>query len=168
MTIMFVVFAPQIMIGFMMFSFKSVYRTYKDCIRHKRGTSNALNLCENLCDLEDELKNKTYRIGKSICFLAHSPKLREVFAADFRLRKNVDGLDFLGYIIRPNYILVRNRVINNFKYKKAKYLTEYEKLNGDMRLAEIKRFLSLQASFKGHCSHANSYRLIKQTYRSNR
>jgi len=350
-----------------MISFKNIYKAYKDCAKHKRGTLNALNfetnLIENLCNLEEELKNKTYRIGKSICFLASSPKFREIFAADFRdrvvhhllinkiepfyetkfihdvynnrknkgihsaikraksfmdsigykgyylqldikgffynldknilfkqifndisksklkdqkeilwlsnkiiyhdptknyifkgdisqlknmpkhktlfkipkakglaignltsqffanvylnrfdqfikrvlkvkhylryvddfvlfskskeqliylkkeienfldknlllklrddfrLRKNKDGLDFLGYIVRPNYTLVRNRVVNNFKYKKAKFLTKYEKQNKTMDLEEIKEFLSVQASFHGHISHANSYNL---------
>ena len=344
-----------------MFSFENIYKAYKDCIKHKKNTLNALsfevNLVENICNLEKELKSKTYRIGKSICFLASSPKLREIFAADFRdrvvhhllvneieefyekkfiddvynnrkgkgiheamkraknfmqsvgkggyylqldikgffynLDKNIlfkqilkdtnkedvlylankiiyhdptknyifkgnkkalkklpehktlfklpkhkglaignltsqffanvylnkfdhfvkrtlkikhyiryvddfvlfhknkqrlieckkaieiylkenlalelrsdaklkkfnQGLDFLGYIIRPNYILVRKRVVNNYKYKKAKYLQSYEDKKGKMGLLEIKKFLSVQASFVGHISHANSYNL---------
>jgi hypothetical protein len=81
---------------------------------------------------------------------------------DYKLKKNSQGLDFLGYIIRPNYTLVRKRVINNFKYKKAKFLDRYEQLQGDMSLEEIKKFLSVLASYKGHAKHANSYRLIKQ------
>ncbi len=353
-----------------MFSFQNIYKAYKDCIKHKRNTLNALNfevnLIDNLLTIEDELKSKNYHIGTSICFLASSPKLREIFAAsfkdrvvhhilvnqiesfyekkflfdvynnrkgkgihgaikrsksfmnsvgkegyylqldikgffynidknilfkqlfkdidkndiknkkeilwlsnkiiyhdptrnynfkgniknlknlpkhktlfkipkqkglpignltsqffanvylnkfdhfikrdlkikhyiryvddfvlfhkdknklievkkqiekylyenldlklrdDFKLKKVNQGLDFLGYIIRPNYILVRNRVINNFKYKKAKYLDKYENLKGDMNLEEIKQFLSVQSSFTGHFSHANSYNLIKK------
>lgn len=82
---------------------------------------------------------------------------------DFKLKQNSQGLDFLGYIIRPNYLLVRNRVVNNFKYKKAKYLKRYEALKGNMSLEEIKQFLCVQASYKGHCSHANSYNLIQKT-----
>jgi len=31
-----------------------------------------------------------------------------------------------------------------------------------MSLEEIKKFLSVQASFVGHCSHANSYNLTKK------
>ena len=73
-----------------MFSFENIYKAYKDCVKHKRNTLNALsfevNLVENICNLEEELKSGTYRIGKSICFLASSPKLREIFAADFRDR----------------------------------------------------------------------------------
>lgn len=78
---------------------------------------------------------------------------------DHRLNKNSDGLDFLGYIIRPNYLLVRNRVVNNFKYKKARYLDSYEKQKGKMKLDEIKRFLAIQNSFLSHTKHADSYRL---------
>ena len=48
-------------------------------------------------------------------------RLRE----DSRLRKSTQGLDFLGYIIRPNYVLVRKRVVHNYKHKKAKYLETY-------------------------------------------
>ena len=365
-----VVFAQQIMAGVVkMFDFRSLYKAYKDCIRHKRNTLNALHfeidLIQNLLTLQQELKSGEYKIGKSICFLAHSPKLREVFAANFRdrvvhhllvnaiepwydkrfiydvynnrknkgihaavkraksfmnathngyylqldikgffysldknilfkklfddinksdlndkkeilylankiiyhnptksyilkgdknqldmspphktlfkipkhkglpignltsqffanvymnsfdhfvkrelkcryyiryvddfvifdkdeerlreIKKEIEaylhtkcslslredyklkphkaGLDFLGYIIRENYILVRKRVVNNFKYKKAHFLERYEKLRGKMELEEIKRWLSVQASFAGHASFANSYNLMKK------
>ncbi len=80
---------------------------------------------------------------------------------DTKLKKLNQGLDFLGYIIRPNYTLVRKRVVNNYRYKKSKYLQNYEEQKGKMSLEEIKQFLSVQASFVGHCSHANSYNLRK-------
>ncbi len=78
------------------------------------------------------------------------------------LRENKEGLDFLGYVIRPYYTLVRRRVVHNYKYKKAQYLDRYEALEGTMKLAEIKQFLSVQASFVGHIKHANSYKLLKK------
>jgi hypothetical protein len=81
---------------------------------------------------------------------------------DFRLRQNGDGLDFLGYIVRPHYILVRKRVVDNFRYKKAKYLQRYEELKGDMSLEEIKKFLSVQSSFVAHAKHADSFKFIKK------
>lgn len=85
-------------------------------------------------------------------------KLRE----DSRLRKHTEGLDFLGYIIRPNYTLVRQRVVNNFKKKKALYLNRYETKKGKMELEEIKKFLSVQASFVAHNKHANSFNLYNK------
>ena len=89
-------------------------------------------------------------------------KLDLCLREDSKLKKVNQGLDFLGYIIRPNYILVRKRVVHNYKYKKAKHLSKYEELQGKMSLEEIKKFLSVQASFVGHCSHANSFNLINK------
>jgi len=73
-----------------MFSYENIYNSYMECRKNKRNTHNALafevDLVQNLCLLHEELNQKTYAIGKSICFLTSSPKLREVFAADFRDR----------------------------------------------------------------------------------
>ncbi|MDO8455146.1 MAG: RNA-directed DNA polymerase, partial [Sulfurimonas sp.] len=81
---------------------------------------------------------------------------------DSKLNKHAMGLDFLGYVIRENYVLTRNRVVKNYKYKKAKYLESYENQKGKMSLEEIKEFLSVQASFVGHIKHANSYNLMQK------
>lgn len=66
------------------------FKAYFECRKHKRNTYNALqfevNYEENLIKLWQEVNSKTYKIGKSICFMVHRPKLREVFAADFRDR----------------------------------------------------------------------------------
>jgi retron-type reverse transcriptase len=78
---------------------------------------------------------------------------------DTKLKKHSVGLDFLGYIIRENYVLTRQRVVNNYKYKKAKYLQNYENKKGKMNLSEIKQFLSVKASFESHIKHSNSYNL---------
>jgi len=81
---------------------------------------------------------------------------------DSKLKTHSEGLDFLGYIIHPHYILVRSRVVNNYKRKKAKYLDTYEKKEGKMSLLEIKQFLSVKASFVSHVKHANSYNLTQK------
>ena len=81
---------------------------------------------------------------------------------DSKLKRHTEGLDFLGYIIRPDYMLVRQRVVNNYKKKKALYLREYESQKGKMSLVEIKAFLSVQASFVGHAKHANSFNLLNK------
>ncbi len=89
-------------------------------------------------------------------------KLGLILRSDTKLKPHSEGLDFLGYIIRPDYTLVRQRVVNNYKYKKAKYLKEYEAQRGKMGLAQIKQFLSVQASFVSHAKHANSYNLMNK------
>ncbi|MBN2782885.1 MAG: RNA-directed DNA polymerase [Campylobacterales bacterium] len=111
--------------------------------------------------LFENSKEKLLELYKSIVkYLSDNLalKLRDRYI----LKENKDGLDFLGYIIRPHYVLTRKRVVNNYKYKKAKYLSRYDELKGKMDFEEIKQFLSVQASFLGHIKHANSYKL-KQT-----
>jgi retron-type reverse transcriptase len=81
---------------------------------------------------------------------------------DIKLRPHGSGLDFLGYVIREDYILVRQRVVNNYKFQKAHYLRAYEQQQGKMSLEEIKPFLSLQASFVSHIQHANSFKLMNR------
>ncbi len=76
--------------GSSLFSFKNIQKAYLNCRRNKRNTINALrfefNAAENLLKLEQELKNRTYHPSRSILFAATRPKLREIFAADFRDR----------------------------------------------------------------------------------
>lgn len=67
-----------------------LFRAYYDARKHKRNTRNQLdfefNLEENLMNLYWELHNRTYRVGRSICFITNKPVKREVFAAHFRDR----------------------------------------------------------------------------------
>jgi len=71
-------------------SFRSVHSAYMDCRRRKRGTINALRFeidaSEKLFSLAAALQKGTYLPSRSVCFVTASPKLREVFAADFRDR----------------------------------------------------------------------------------
>lgn len=72
------------------FTFENLYRAYLDCRKQKTRTLNHLvfaeNLEENLFALEKELQERTYRPGRSIAFVVQRPKIREIFAADFRDR----------------------------------------------------------------------------------
>ena len=72
------------------FSFEDLVQAYFDCRQHKRNTSSALafeqRLEHNLVTLSDELQAVSYRPGPSTCFVITRPKLREVWAADFRDR----------------------------------------------------------------------------------
>lgn len=72
------------------FSYENLLKCYYLCRKRKRNTINAIkfeiNLEANLFKLQEELKNHTYQPGQSICFVVRRPKLREIFAADFRDR----------------------------------------------------------------------------------
>lgn len=67
-----------------------LFKAYYDARKHKRNTRNQLrfemNLEENLVNLRDELYDRTYKVGRSTCFIIEDPVKREIFAADFRDR----------------------------------------------------------------------------------
>ncbi|MBT4761912.1 MAG: reverse transcriptase [Bdellovibrionaceae bacterium] len=71
-------------------SFEEVVKAYIDCRRHKRNTHHALvfefDLEKNLFDLYEDLINGSYKIGRSIVFMVDQPKVREIWAAEFRDR----------------------------------------------------------------------------------
>lgn len=71
-------------------SLENLYRQYYRCRQNKRNTVNALRFEaeqeKNLIRLREALLNRTYRPGRSVCFFTTRPKLREIFAADFRDR----------------------------------------------------------------------------------
>jgi hypothetical protein len=73
-----------------LYSFANLWRQYRACRRNKRNTLNALafeiDAETRLLDLQHELREHTYRPGRSVCFVTEGRKPREVFAADFRDR----------------------------------------------------------------------------------
>ncbi|MCX5885281.1 MAG: reverse transcriptase domain-containing protein [Proteobacteria bacterium] len=78
-----------------------------------------------------------------------------------------NGIDFLGYIIREDYLLVRRRVVNNLREKlewfQQRLISEHDGLRiirYDYEL--INRLRSVIASYFGHLKWADAYRL-KQT-----
>lgn len=72
------------------FTFENLLRAYKDCRKNKGTSLNHLvffsGLEYDLVKLEDELVTRRYRPGRSIAFVVVKPKVREIFAAEFRDR----------------------------------------------------------------------------------
>ena len=73
-----------------LFSQAFIHRQTIACRRNKRNTVNALRFEArqelNLLELRDALAERSYEPGRSVCFFVERPKLREIFAADFRDR----------------------------------------------------------------------------------
>jgi retron-type reverse transcriptase len=93
----------------LLFSFQNIYKNYLKCRKNKRNTINALkfeiNCEEYLLDLKQELDTGTYYPSRSVCFMVTKPKLREIFAADFKDRIVHHLLvDFLEKIWEPKFI----------------------------------------------------------------
>jgi len=72
------------------FALEEILKAYLNCRKNKRNTINQIkfeiNLEENLYSLYKSLNNGTYYPGRSICFVVTYPKLREIFASDFKDR----------------------------------------------------------------------------------
>lgn len=71
-------------------SIEDIYAAYKDCRRNKRNSEGAmryeLDYEGNNYRLWKELNNMTYKPTTSVTFCVTRPKIREVFAANFRDR----------------------------------------------------------------------------------
>ena len=69
---------------------ESVFDAYFDCRKTKRNSINQLkfevDLEPNIVALYQDLASGNYQIGRSVAFVVTEPKVREVWAADFRDR----------------------------------------------------------------------------------
>jgi len=77
-----------------------------------------------------------------------------------------NGVNFLGYIIKPWSIFVRKRVLFNFKKRLSitnKELLENKRFFFEKNSIEEKAFRSSFSSYLGHFKHANNFRLKQQT-----
>ena len=80
--------------------------------------------------------------------------------ADIRLRRLEDGLDFLGYVIRPTHTLVRPRVVAHAKAALERIEADHGSgaiLRGTAD--QLLRARAVVSSYEGHFRHADSGRL---------
>lgn len=72
------------------FSFANLHQAYKSCLSGKIGKKSYLEFEldreKNLLKMSRELQDKSYKPGQFTCFAISDPKLREVWAADFKDR----------------------------------------------------------------------------------
>jgi len=93
-------------------------------------------------------------------------RLRLKLKPDIKLKPLSSGIDFLGYIIRPEYSLVRSRVVNHLREKLIQWSSEHvagTRVRATPR--EFRDISSIWSSYLGHFSHANSHRLIARLHR---
>ena len=91
-------------------------------------------------------------------FLADHLQLR--LKTDIRLRRLEDGLDFLGYVIRPTHTLARRRVVGHVRQALAEW--EGQHVQGQQircTPAQLEHLQCRVASYGGHLRHARSHRL---------
>lgn len=96
-------------------------------------------------------------------------KLRLQLTPDARLRDINDGVDFLGYIVRPDYRLVRRRVVGNLDDVLVRMQSSLHRPRADGVLLDLlpetrEQLRASAASYWGHFKHANSYHLKQKIF----
>lgn len=97
--------------------------------------------------------------------------IKDFLAAHLKLELNMkgrmmasihNGCNFLGYIVRPTHLTMRNRVVNNFRSKIEQYQFRLARRWKDAVVVhhkekEIDRLHSILASYLGQFSHAAAH-----------
>ncbi|MCI5145480.1 MAG: RNA-directed DNA polymerase, partial [Candidatus Electrothrix sp. AR3] len=102
------------------------------------------------------------------CFLAQ--KLRLELKRPIILRPVQQGANFLGYIVRPDYLLVRRRVVGNLRERLVRFEQQWIKGSDQegwtIQLPPEPRdhLRNLLASYQGHFKHACHYRLNRRIF----
>ncbi|MCP3954331.1 MAG: reverse transcriptase [Desulfobacterales bacterium] len=94
-------------------------------------------------------------------------KLSLALRDEGRLRPINNGVDFLGYIARPGYLLVRRRVVGNLSGKLLGWQRKH--IRGSVEQGwrcttpsrSLEAIRAVLASYVGHFGHARHYRLIE-------
>jgi hypothetical protein len=93
--------------------------------------------------------------------------LNERYAA---IRRVTNGIDFIGYIIRPDYVLVRRRSVNNLKERLGKFQREQVSVDEEGLLIikqnseAMTRLRGVVASYYGHFKWADTRRLRRSIF----
>jgi len=146
--------------------FANVYLNELDqFVKHTLKCKYYVRYCDDFLLLSqsvDELLPAKDEVEKFLASRLHL-SLNEKFV---RVLPVTNGINFLGYIIRPGYILARRRVVNNLKTKLRQFeqrlVTEdrgYRMVTYDCALLEQLR--AVIASYFGHLKWADTYNLRK-------
>jgi hypothetical protein len=97
-------------------------------------------------------------------FLAQ--RLRLSLKADVKLRPLGDGIDFLGYVIRPTHTLARRRVVAHACEAFAAWEARHVH-NGHICAtpSALRALQATAASYAGHLKHASCHRLQNALHR---
>jgi len=112
---------------------------------------------DDLVLLDEDREQLKYLRDKVSLFLKENLDL-ELNLNKTKLQSIHKGIDFLGYFIRPSYILVRQKIVKRFK-KKLYGLDKTKK-----EIPELKKILATVNSYYGHFRHACSFNLRKSLY----
>jgi len=80
------------------------------------------------------------------------------------LQSIYQGINFVGFIIKPNYSLVRRRTVGNFKRKLWQFNQMPIPENDGIFNEQLEKILAVVNSYYGQFKHANTFNLRKSIY----
>ena len=116
---------------------------------YARYTDDFIIISESREYLENLLPQMLSFLKKELLIEMHPDKV--IFC------KYRQGIDFLGYVIFPNYIVVRKRTLKRIWRKLKNKVKDFR--NGLISEESLKQTLK---SYEGILSHANTYRLLEK------
>jgi hypothetical protein len=150
--------------------FANVYLNGLDqFVKHELKCRWYLRYCDDFVLLSTEREQLLQWRARIETYLRENLQL-ELNPARERLRPVSDGVDFLGYIVRRDYLLVRRRVVNHLREK----LADFEKRlvaegagwrRYDFDGATLDELQAVLASYLGHFRLANAHRLRQSLWR---
>jgi RNA-directed DNA polymerase len=138
--------------------FANVYLDKLDqFIKHQLKVPYYLRYCDDMVLLsvaQEELTSWEQQIQE---FISHHLQLQ--LNERRKLRLVADGIDFLGYIVRPNYLLVRRRVIGNL-WKRLSPVERHYRSKGGLTAKEYFIIYQWFNSYRSHFSKTSTHRLL--------
>lgn len=135
---------------------------YLDCLDHfienDLGTKQYIRYVDDMLILEEDKRRLADYIKPIEDFLKNKLRL-ELKKSKTTLQPVHNGIDFLGYFIKPNHILVRQKVVRRLK-KKLMFCVKPSNIDKKA----LKNILAKINSYYGHFRHASSFNLRRNIY----
>ncbi len=149
--------------------FANVYlNTLDQFVKHTLKCRHYVRYCDDFILLSSSRKQLEGWEKAIKVFLASELAL-ELNNTARKLQPISNGINFLGYIVRGDYLLVRRRVIGNLRQKMAFYENVLVSKERGQRIYDFNRetldkLFAIISSYFGHFKHANSYKLVKAVW----
>ena len=143
--------------------FANVYLNELDqFVKHKLKAKYYLRYVDDLALLSQDKKQLKIWRDEIDKFLQEKLKLK-LHPKKQVLQNLKKGIDFVGFMIKPDYVLMRRRIVKNLKEKLWK-LNQRLKENAEQ---EIKQILSMVNSYYGQFKHSNTFGLRRKLWQKN-
>jgi len=140
--------------------FANVYLNELDqFIKHSLGCKYYVRYVDDFVIL-DKNKENLYRLKREIDEFLQRRLFLKLHPDKCVIQDVNKGIDVLGYLIKPTHILVRKRVVKNFKKKLFQFQKDLPQNKVGLNL-----ILSSINSYYAHFNHADSYKLRKHLWK---